>query len=36
MPYWMGLQEDYDLEGDSRTAAKAIASIHPFFAKAVG
>ena len=34
--FWMGLQEDYDLEEASRTTAKALAAIRPLPMKAAG
>jgi len=34
--FWLGLQEDYDLEAAARTTAKALAAIHPLLLKAVG
>ncbi|MBI5511570.1 MAG: HigA family addiction module antidote protein [Deltaproteobacteria bacterium] len=34
--FWLGLQEDYDLEEASKTTAKVLASIHPLPMKAAG
>jgi addiction module HigA family antidote len=34
--FWMGLQEDYDLEKASRGAAKALRSIRPVGVRRVG